>query len=60
MTDDKSNMTIEKMISYMVGREYSQITVRESFIHDYESRSVILEVEDLCVGNKVKHVVSAL
>ncbi len=56
VTDDKSNMTIEKMISYMVGREYSQITVRDSFIHDYESRRVILEVEDLCVGNKVKHV----
>ena len=49
VTDDKSNMTIEKMISYMVGREYSKITVRESFLDDYENRRVILEVEDLCV-----------
>lgn len=56
ITDDKSSMTIEKMISYMVGREYSQITVRDSFIQDYESRRVILDVEDLCVGNKVKNV----
>ena len=56
VTDDKSNMTIEKMISYMVGREYSKITVRERFLDDYENRRVILEVEDLCVGNKVKHV----
>lgn len=54
-TTDAKNLTMQKMISLMVGREYSTETVRDNFVTDYGSRKVVLEVENLCVGKKVKH-----
>lgn len=56
ITVPKDNMTIEKMISYMVGREYDVKNVRNEYIQSYEGRKVLLEVENLCIGNKVKNV----
>ena len=56
ITEAKENMTIEKMISHMVGREYSVQNVRDDFVESYENRKVMLEVKHLRVGNKVKDV----
>lgn len=47
--------TMNSMISQMVGRDYNQTDVRDGFIEDYSDQRVIMEVNDCCVGSKVKH-----
>ncbi|MBC5649311.1 sugar ABC transporter ATP-binding protein [Christensenella tenuis] len=54
-TTAAANMTMQRMISLMVGREYNMETIRDSFVESYTNRKVVLEVEDLCVGRKVQH-----
>lgn len=56
LTTSKCNLTVEKMISHMVGRVYDVKHVRESFIQSYENRKVLLEVKNLKSGSKVKDV----
>lgn len=47
---------IDDMISLMVGRTYEGGFTRAHYKEDYENAEPVLEVNDLCVGNKVKHV----
>lgn len=46
----------DDMISLMVGRTYEGGFLRKQYKEDYEKAEPVLEVTDLCVGNKVKHV----
>lgn len=47
---------IDDMISLMVGRNYEGGFTRAHYKEEYENAVPVLEVRDLCVGNKVKHV----
>ena len=46
--------TAQKLVSLMVGREFERKAHRE-FISDYSDREVVLEVEGLCAGNRVRN-----
>ena len=45
---------LDQMVSLMVGRDFERKTKRE-FITDYANRGIALEVENLCIGTKVKN-----
>ncbi|MDD3339662.1 MAG: sugar ABC transporter ATP-binding protein [Lachnospiraceae bacterium] len=47
---------IDDMVSAMVGREYAGGFARDNYKTEYSEDDVVLEVENLCVGNKVKNV----
>lgn len=49
-------ISMDKMISSMVGREFVKIDARTSHMKDYQNALPILEVENLKVGHKVKDV----
>lgn len=53
---DTEQTQIEDMIALMVGRELSGGFVRDRYMEDYEGKKVVLEVDHLQVGNKVKDV----
>ncbi len=46
--------TIDELVSLMVGRKFEKITQR-NFINDYSNREVVLEVQNLNVGDRVKN-----
>ncbi|HVO20398.1 MAG TPA: sugar ABC transporter ATP-binding protein [Anaeromyxobacter sp.] len=46
-------VTSEKLVSFMVGREFERRPHRQ-FITDFAEREVVLEVQDLCVGDRVR------
>lgn len=54
ITGKKEHMTIGKMISHMVGRQYRVEKIREVFIEDYSNKEVLLEAAGLTAGNKVR------
>ncbi|MDF2613397.1 MAG: sugar transporter ATP-binding protein [Clostridia bacterium] len=54
-TMEKDEITIEKMISLMVGRQCVGCE-KSDYIRDYENREVVMEVTDLNLGHKVKNV----
>lgn len=53
--DNDDNMTLNFLISNMVGRDF-HIEIERPFIKDYSDKEVILEVNDLCVDKRVKNV----
>ena len=53
-TLDRKDTTIDQLVSLMVGRDFERKAHRQ-FISDYSDRKVALEVEGICVGNRVKN-----
>jgi ABC-type sugar transport system ATPase subunit len=53
-TVSAKDATAQKLVSLMVGREFERKAHRE-FISDYSDREVVLEVEGLCAGNRVRN-----
>jgi len=53
-TLDRKDTTIDQLVSLMVGRDFERKAHRQ-FISDYSGRKVALEVEGICVGNRVKN-----
>jgi len=52
-TVDAREASAQKLVSMMVGREFERKPHRE-FISDYTGREVVLEVEGLCAGDRVR------
>jgi ABC-type sugar transport system ATPase subunit len=52
-TLDAREATGEKLVMLMVGREFER-TPHRAFISDYTGREVVLEVEGLCAGARVR------
>jgi ABC-type sugar transport system ATPase subunit len=52
-TQDTKDTNIDRLVSLMVGRDFERKANRQ-FYHDYTGREVVLEVENLCVENRVK------
>jgi ABC-type sugar transport system ATPase subunit len=50
------DITIDQMISMMVGRIYNKIDVRKKFMTDYTHSAPIMEVNNLNIENKIKDV----
>jgi ABC-type sugar transport system ATPase subunit len=53
-TMEAREATAQKLVSLMVGREFERKPQRE-FISDYSDREVVLEVEGLCAGSRVRN-----
>ncbi|HET6440071.1 MAG TPA: sugar ABC transporter ATP-binding protein [Anaeromyxobacter sp.] len=49
-----AEVSSEKLVSFMVGREFERRPHRQ-FITDFTGREVVLEVQDLWVGDRVKN-----
>ncbi len=50
------NSTIDDMITAMVGREHAGGYKRDFYKAEYKEDEVVLEVDNLCIGNKVHNV----
>lgn len=55
-TSPVSEMTMEGMISMMVGRQYNLEEIRSDFIKDYDRREKVVSVRNLVYKNKVRDV----
>lgn len=55
-TIETKNITMNTMISLMVGRSFTKIDARTTHMTDYLNAETVLEVEGLTVGNKVRDV----
>ena len=53
-TVSAGDATAQSLVSLMVGREFERKAHRE-FISDYRDREVVLEVEGLCAGDRVRN-----